>query len=92
METRFNKLRSDIYYFNKYKNNHPINRIIDYESRRKNKGKSKRATKDLRPCRVYYSVGNVGQKTFGYEKDAALAMCRSKNDRFVVNFIYKDLI
>lgn len=34
----------------------------------------------------------LARKTFGYEKEASLAMCRSKSDRFVVNFIYKDLI
>jgi len=34
----------------------------------------------------------LARKTFGYEKEASLLMCRSRSDRFVVNFIYKDLI
>lgn len=34
----------------------------------------------------------LARKTFGYEKEAALAMCRTRSERFVVSFIYKDLI
>lgn len=34
----------------------------------------------------------IARKTFGYEKEASLLMCRTRNDRFVINFIYKDLI
>lgn len=34
----------------------------------------------------------LARKTFEYEKRAGLAMCRSETERFVVNFIYKDLI
>lgn len=34
----------------------------------------------------------LARKTFVYEKEASLLMCRSRSDRFIVDFIYKNLI